>query len=80
MINSLDIEEISKGVTDVLRVRTQWNRIDLSSDDLAATRNFVTELLSKYEDDSNILNKQYNPATNETEEVVVTNKAALKDE
>lgn len=80
MINSLDIEEISKGIADVLRVRTQWLRVDLSSEDITNTVNFVTELLSKYADDKNILNKQFNPATNETEEVTVTNRVALKDE
>ncbi|KKK50879.1 hypothetical protein LCGC14_3120610 [marine sediment metagenome] len=80
MINANDIEEISKSVTDVLRVRSAWTRVNLTSDDLTEVRNFITSILSKYEDNTNITNRQYNPKTNETEEVVTSNKVALKDE
>lgn len=80
MINAHDIEEISKSVTDVLRVRSAWTRVNLTSDDLIEVRNFITSILSKYEDNTNITNRQYNPQTNETEEVVISNKVALKDE
>lgn len=80
MINANDIEEISKSVTDVLRVRSAWTRVNLTSDDLTEVRNFITKILSKYEDNTNITNRQYNPKTNETEEVVASNKVALKDE
>lgn len=69
MINKLDIEEITRSVVDVLRVRTSWYRVTLSSADMEATENFVRELLSKYEDNSNIQDQQYNPHANRTETI-----------
>jgi hypothetical protein len=67
MINDLDVREISNSVADNLRVRVAWHSVDLTPQDVEDTVNFMVEVLSKYTDNTNILNKQYNPQTDKVE-------------
>ncbi len=79
MMNTLDANETAKAVADLLRVRMQWQRVDISAEDIDRTVNFTLDLLSNYIDDKNILNKQYNPATNRTEEVEISNDVTIDE-
>lgn len=67
MINDLDVRDISADVADVLRVKVAWHSVDISPKDVDDMVNFIAEMLSKYTDNSNILNKQYNPQTDKVE-------------
>jgi len=68
-VSSLDTAKISEATADLVRVRMDWQRMDLSHDDQIAIRNFVFETLSKYVDDSKIQRTQLNPKTGEPEDI-----------
>lgn len=69
MLNYLDIQRIESELLDIFRTKTAQMYVNLSSTDLERVGDEVRAVLSQYEDNRHIQNKQYNPQTNEVEEV-----------
>lgn len=70
MINVFDQAQIATDISNVLRVRGSHHRVDISSADLEALRNFTTDLLSKYVDNAMIQNTQFDPSKGEVVDVL----------
>jgi hypothetical protein len=69
MINSIDNQEISMKVADVLRTLMAHRSVDLSIGDHQHIWMTVAEVVKTYENNSQIHNKQINPATGVAEVV-----------
>lgn len=55
MINAMDAERIALFLTDTFRVQVSHHRVDLSTEDLLAFRQFAEELMQKYCDNRHLL-------------------------
>lgn len=80
MINMNDVNEISAWAADAVRVKTSQFRVTVSGNDQDRIRNFITGVLSNYADDSNIIDTQYNPATNRVEKIGESKEEAAQTE
>jgi hypothetical protein len=65
MINTYDAQEIAVALSDIYRTKLAQHRVDCSSAELLAVRNFVYEQLSNKIDDSMLQGRQYDPRVNE---------------
>lgn len=67
MINTIDIEEIATHVANNFRTRVSHLRVDITGEDYENVRDLAKNILTKYVDNSQILDRQLNPATGEVE-------------
>jgi len=65
MINTYDAQEIATAIADIYRTKCAQRRVDLTTDEIDAVRNFVYESLSNKVDNSMIQNVQFDPRRNE---------------
>ena len=71
MINKFDTGEIAAHVADVLRTKMSHRSVEMSGSDYEEILNFVSQVVSKYEDNKHVLDTQLNPHTGKAEVVDV---------
>lgn len=67
MINKYDAEEIATHVANNFRTRVSHLRADITGEDYENVRDLCKKILEKQIDNSQILDRQLNPASGEVE-------------
>lgn len=67
MINKMDAAEIAKATADAFRVRTAHRNVDISGNDYELIVKTCVDILEPLIDNSQILDRQLNPATGRVE-------------